>query len=182
MDESVRAAMQKWPDVPDLYGWLSLDRRGRWHLRDALIEHAGLIAFIGRNYQADEDGRWFFQNGPQRVFVTLAYTPWIARHAHGHFTTHTGTSFEPNALYLDDEGHLLLTGSPGLALLDDRDLLELSDAFTDAAGDPLDATADDAMDRIGGLRLGAQWLALERVTRADVPARFGFVACPAAPD
>ena len=33
MDEMVVRSMAKWPDVPDVYGWLSLDRRGNWLIR-----------------------------------------------------------------------------------------------------------------------------------------------------
>ena len=89
MDDIVRQALAKWPDVPHCTGWLLLDRRGDWRLRDdaaqaagalgSPIRHAALIAFIARNYEADEHGQWFFQNGPQRVYVELAYTPWIVR-------------------------------------------------------------------------------------------------------
>ncbi len=39
--------------------------------RGSLIEHAGLRDFIQRNYAADADGAWYFQNGPQRVYVEL---------------------------------------------------------------------------------------------------------------
>ena len=97
MDDIVRQAMAKWPNVPDCYGWLGLDTRGNWYMRDdraqslgpfaggvagakgSLLQHDKLIAFINRNYLADEQGRWFFQNGPQRVYVELAATPWIWR-------------------------------------------------------------------------------------------------------
>ena len=37
MDEIVRAAMEKWPNVPDLYGWLALDGRGRFLLQGARV-------------------------------------------------------------------------------------------------------------------------------------------------
>jgi hypothetical protein len=33
------------PEVPACYGWLSLDRRGRWRLRGETVTHAGLKAF-----------------------------------------------------------------------------------------------------------------------------------------
>ena len=33
MDETVIRAMAKWPDVPAVWGWLSLDRRGVWKLK-----------------------------------------------------------------------------------------------------------------------------------------------------
>src|SRR6185436_4073554 len=84
MDDSVVRSMAKWPDVPDVYGWLSLDRRGNWLLRSTgatqkfeRIGNAALREFISRNYQADARGCWYFHNGPQRVFVALAYTPLV---------------------------------------------------------------------------------------------------------
>ena len=79
MDDIVRQALAKWPNVPHCTGWLLLDRRGEWRLRDdaaqaagelgSPIRHAALNAFIGRNYECDAQGQWFFQNGPQRVCV-----------------------------------------------------------------------------------------------------------------
>ncbi len=84
MDEQVKAALAKWPDVPDCTGWLALDARGRWRIGEAKagprqpITHAAMIAFINRNYGAH--GRyWVFQNGPQRVYVELEYTPFVWR-------------------------------------------------------------------------------------------------------
>ena len=38
---------------------------------------AAFADFIARNYEADEHGRWFFQNGPQRVFVDLELAPLV---------------------------------------------------------------------------------------------------------
>src|SRR2546423_5256258 len=84
MDDSVLRSMLKWPDVPAVYGWLSLDRRGNWMIKTVAgrferIAHAAVREFIGRNYASDPEGRWYFQNGPQRVFVALDYTPWVYR-------------------------------------------------------------------------------------------------------
>ena len=101
MDDIVRQAIAKWPNVPHCFGWLGLDMRGQWFLRDdhaqaqgpfaaarrgaaqsskgALLQHDKLIGFIGRNYEADAAGQWFFQNGPQRVYVELEATPWVWR-------------------------------------------------------------------------------------------------------
>lgn len=81
MDALVRAALARWPNVPDCYGWLALDGRGRWRLGEKreTITHAPMIDFIGRNYQSDGAGHWFFQNGPQKVFVTLDWTPFVWR-------------------------------------------------------------------------------------------------------
>ena len=85
MDDIVRQALAKWPNVPDCYGWLLLDRRGNWRMRDEAVQHAGglgtpirhaaLNAFIARNYDVDANGQWYFQNGPQRVFVELEPKP-----------------------------------------------------------------------------------------------------------
>jgi len=74
-DEAVVRAMEKWPDVPECFGWLSLTRRGAWHIKGDLIEHARAVEFLGRHYRGDDQGRWFVQNGPQRVFIALDYTP-----------------------------------------------------------------------------------------------------------
>ena len=77
MDEIVARSMARWPNVPAVYGWLQLDRRGNWRIKGERIANAALREFIARNYQADERGCWYFQNGPQRVFVELAYTPLV---------------------------------------------------------------------------------------------------------
>ncbi len=93
MDDIVKAALKKWPNVPNCYGWLALDARGDWYMRDDRIQAAGpfpqvkgsridhdkLKAFIARNYQADAAGCWNFQNGPQRVYAQLEATPWVWR-------------------------------------------------------------------------------------------------------
>ena len=34
MDDIVKQAIAKWPNVPHCYGWLGLDARGDWYLRD----------------------------------------------------------------------------------------------------------------------------------------------------
>src|SRR5690349_9212609 len=101
MDEIVKQAMAKWPNVPYCYGWLALDARGAWRMRDERaqanhlagdrINNAALLGFINRNYTHDEQGRWYFQNGPQRVYVDLEATPYIARlDQPGKFLLHTG--------------------------------------------------------------------------------------------
>ena len=72
MDEEVLRSLIKWPNVPDCFGWLALDRRGQWRIVDEfaqqnqlpgqLIQHAALNEFIARNYASDQLGRFFFQN------------------------------------------------------------------------------------------------------------------------
>ena len=117
------SAIAKWPNVPACYDWLSLDRRGDWRLQGERVTHSGLINFINRQYGCDESGCWFLQNGPQRVFVELAYTPWVFRREGESFVSHTGEpAGEIKAIYLDEEGSILLETSLGIGLLDDREL------------------------------------------------------------
>ena len=37
MDETGLRSMAKWPNVPAVYGWLTLDRRGNWLLQGERI-------------------------------------------------------------------------------------------------------------------------------------------------
>lgn len=151
MDESVLRSMAKWPDVPDVFGWLSLDRRGNWLLRGERIGNRALREFIARNYTSDAKGRWYFQNGPQRVFVALAYTPLVLHFEAEDLVDHCGRPFRADEAFLDDEGSVLMRGTAGVGLLDDRDLAAYADQ---AAGLPV-------------------------VGRAGVPGRFGFAPNPA---
>ncbi len=188
MDESVRRAMGKWPDVPAVFGWLSLDEGGHWRLRGEPVTHPGLIDFINRNYDCDERGRWFFQNGPQRGYVTLAYTPWILHvDTSGHLHSHTGRAIERvDHAYVDDDGHLLLATDAGVGLVAADSVAAVSDWLVDAHGAPLDADAfDNALERLragepGGvlLQYAGRTVELDSIARTDVPARFGFVPDP----
>ena len=124
MDEQVLRSLIKWPNVPDCFGWLALDRRGQWRMRDEfaqlnklpgqVIQHTALNEFISRNYAVDELGRYFFQNGPQRVFITLDATPWIARlmptEQGLQLTTQCQTHVEPHAALSDESGHIYIVG------------------------------------------------------------------------
>ncbi|QWD77727.1 DUF2946 family protein [Polynucleobacter sp. MWH-Svant-W18] len=125
MDEQVLRSLIKWPNVPDCYGWLALDRRGQWRMRDEfaqqhqlpgqVINHQGLKEFIARNYTSDGQGRFFFQNGPQRVFITLDATPWIVRINSNNeglqFTTQCHNTIEPRAAFSDELGNIYIAGS-----------------------------------------------------------------------
>jgi hypothetical protein len=140
MDDIVMRSIAKWPDVPDVYGWLALDRRGNWLIRSTRatrsfekIGNRALREFIARNYQADARGCWYFQNGPQRVFVSLAYTPLVIHVDGTALVDHCGRPFQPVQAYLDDEGSVLMVGLAGTGLLDDRDLAGYADQ---AAGLP----------------------------------------------
>src|SRR3979490_2652785 len=151
MDEIVLRSMLKWPDVPAGYGWLSLGRRGNWLIKTVAgrferIANAAVREFIGRNYAADAEGRWDFQNGPQRGVVALDQTPWAYRLAarEAGILAHTGAV--PRALeavFLDDAGGLLLETEIGIGVLLDRDLSAFLERLTDARGRPPERLLED---------------------------------------
>jgi hypothetical protein len=174
---SIDQAAVKWPEVPACYGWLSLDRRGRWRLKGETVSHAGLIEFINRHYGPDEAGNWIFRNGPQAVHVALDYTPLVLRlQAGGALAAHTGAAAgAATAAYLDEEGNALLETALGIGLLDDRDLADFLGACVDARGMP--ATDDALLAAISGeAALFWHQMPLQPIRRGDVAHRFGF--CP----
>jgi len=173
MDDIVKQAMAKWPNVPDCYGWLGLDNRGNWYMRDdraqalgafdsgqpgakgSLLQHDKLIDFICRNYSADPLGRWFFQNGPQRVYVELQAAPLVWRVQADYLVKdHIGRSAQIQSCWLDELGHLFLATDTGFGLVHTQDM----------------ALAADAVVR--GL-----WVPQE-VASQDLPRKFGFVKSP----
>ncbi|MDZ7786611.1 MAG: DUF2946 family protein [Halofilum sp. (in: g-proteobacteria)] len=186
MDESVRQAMARWPDVPAVYGWLGLDEAGRWRLQGEPITHPGLIAFINRNYACDEHGAWFFQNGPQRGYVRLHYTPWVLHvDAAGRLRTHTGRAAESvRAAHVDDDGNLLLDTDAGPGLVEAGSLPAAAEWLRDADGEPAGAEAVAALqhgDAAVTLGYGGRRVPVSAIRRADVARHFGFVPDPQPP-
>jgi hypothetical protein len=150
MDEIVVRSLAKWPNVPAVYGWLELDRRGNWLIKGERIGNLALREFIARNYAADAQGRWFFQNGPQRVYVRLAYTPFVVHHEGDALVDQRGKRFTATEVLQDDEGSVLIAGEGSVALLDDRDLE----------------------------RYAERGASLACIARSEAATRFGFVADP----
>ena len=194
MDPIVIRAMAKWPNVPAVYGWLALDRRGQWSIKNASgvgferVANTKLIEFIDRNYAHDEQGRWYFQNGPQRVYVSLAYTPFVYRIAHAHplaFETHTNAACANlQSVCLDEGGNLLLVTEHGPGLLLDRDLPRALEALSYADGHVLDEERLLALIEEDGdtaevyFNTGAASLPLARIRAEEAPQRFGYVLDP----
>jgi hypothetical protein len=178
MDDIVNAAMAKWPNVPHCYGWLGLDARGNWYMRDdrcqaagpfallpgetgtaskgSLLRHDKLIAFIGRNCAADAGGQWFFQNGPQRVYLELEVTPWVWRlQPDGRVLSHSGLDAGAvHSSWVDELGRLYLVTDLGAGLVHTSDM--------DLAADQVEAGV---------------WTP-EDVNSAELPAFWGFVSSP----
>ncbi|WP_050477410.1 DUF2946 family protein [Herbaspirillum rhizosphaerae] len=196
MDEIVRQAMAKWPNVPHCFGWLMLDARGNWRMRDERAQHLklpgdkilhpALLGFINRNYTHDTEGRWYFQNGPQRVYVDLEISPYIVRtDPSAGFVLHTGETLPmPSQAWLTQEGRLLLVAGEVVAALDDRDAAGVLAALT-LDGAP--ASDEQIMAWLEGKHRGAlslphggQVLALQWTAAENLSEQFGFVAQPRA--
>ena len=151
MDDIVLRSVAKWPNVPAVYGWLALDRRGNWLIKAERIANPALREFIARNYESDARGCWYFQNGPQRVYERLAYTPLVVRYEGDALVDHCARPFgAAEKLLVDEEGSVLAQNGGKIALLDDRDLARVADL------------ADE----------------MPRIASADVAAQFGFVQDP----
>ncbi|MBG9388758.1 DUF2946 family protein [Caenimonas aquaedulcis] len=171
MDDIVRQALAKWPNVPHCYGWLGLDARGNWYMRDdrmqaagpfpqskgSLLRHEKLVEFIHRNYDHDDRGQWFFQNGPQRVYVELEAAPFIWRiDADFSVSAHTGRAAVPHACFTDEAGRLYFDCDVGFGLVHTLDVAQAAEAIEQG-----------------------RWTPAE-VQSSELPVRFGFIASPAA--
>ena len=169
MDDLVVQAMAKWPNVPDCYGWLGLDARGDWYMRDdqtqaagpfasskgSKLQHQKLIEFIGRNYEVDKDGCWYFQNGPQRVCVELTHTPWVWRiQPNGTVQSHTGKEVVVQQALTDEQGLVYLQTNLGLGLVHTQDV----------------ALAATEIEQ-------GHWPLME-IAQAELPSRYGFIQSP----
>jgi hypothetical protein len=171
MDEIVKAALKKWPNVPHCYDWLALDARGDWYMRDERVQRAGpfpqvkgsrilhdkLREFIHRNYAADERGCWFFQNGPQRVYVELEAAPWVWRLGEPGPTgsgvpsveSHSGVAAQVVSAWLDEHGRLFLATSIGFGLVHTLDMGIAAGAVETGAWTPAEARFETLPERFG---------------------------------
>jgi hypothetical protein len=186
MEDWVYRAMARWPNVPALFGWLSLDGRGRWRIQGETISRPQIIDTFNRNYAADDQGRWFFQNGPQRGYITLARAPLVLRaEDDGSLWTHTGEPVSDiSAVYLDEHGGLWFATGQGPAALADQDLgwalerLKLRSKAVD------EASLAEALALPSGtvtsltLQLGGRRMNVQRMDAEEAPGTLGFVREP----
>lgn len=184
MEDWVLRSLARWPNVPALYGWLALDRRGRWLIKGEPISRPQIIETINRNYAADAQGRWYFQNGAQRGYMHLDYAPLVLRSEGESLRAHTGTNAAPLAAFLDQEGSLLFETELGPGLLADS---ELNWALEHLHGrsEPADESAlADALALPSGattalyLAVAGTRLPLRRLDFNAVPSALGFVRNP----
>ena len=131
--EYLKRVMKKWPNVPKVFGWLKLNRKGEWLIKDQSISHRRLKKFLDGHYYSDRNGNWFVQNGPQRVFVELEYTPYILRlNNNVTITTNNGLQVSYIKSFIQDElGNILISTNLGLGLVHDKDLFNIAIALDD---------------------------------------------------
>ena len=197
----------KWPNVPDCYGWLALDRRGQWRMRDEfaqqnnlpgqVIQHAALNDFIERNYACDESGRYFFQNGPQRVFISLDATPWIVRMTPSNLglnlINQCNQVMEPTAALSDEKGNIYIVSTVNQTIYDtnqsDRNnntqFIKRDDRTIALLHDhDLDHFSELAKLREEACSFGGSWvwhdkqLPLDPIHSDELASRFNFIANP----
>ena len=168
MDDIVKQALKKWPNVPHCYSWLALDARGDWYMRDDRVQAAGpfpkvkgsrilhekLREFIERNYLHDDAGCWFFQNGPQRVYVELEAAPWVWRlegNAAGApgIASHTGLAARFESAWLDEAGRLFLGTDLGLGVVHTLDMELAANAVEAARWSPTETRFESLPGRFG---------------------------------
>ena len=185
MDPWVLKAMERWPNVPALFGWLGLDRRGRWLIKGEPISHSRIVAAIDRNYGVDEHGRWYFQNGPQRGYIELENAPFVLRRHREGFVTHNGLMVEtPSQVLLDEEGSVLMSTEHGLGEIASADLDWVLERLT-LDDQPID---EDSLMSLLELPSGTETRAaivvareplhVVRLNAAEFPHVFGFTRKP----
>jgi len=200
MDEQVLRSLIKWPNVPDCFGWLALDRRGQWRMRDAfaqqnklsgqVITHLALNEFISRNYVCDHLGRYFFQNGPQRVFITLDATPWIARITPSNqgpqLITQCHSSIEPSGALSDEKGNIYIVGKVNQLIYKQENQFFKEEYLTAALlhDHDLDHFSQLAKLHEEACSFGGSWtwqgkeLPLDPIHSGEIAPRFKFIAIP----
>jgi hypothetical protein len=161
-------------------------------LAGSVIEHRVLNEFISRNYAQDSLGRYFFQNGPQRVFVTLDSTPFIARifssESGPELLTQCQTEIKPQGALSDEKGNIYIMGlfqqsfsdqtdgavftkteSLSVALLHDHDL----DLFSNQS-----KVMEDACSFRGSWQWNDNQLPIEPIHSTELANRFNFITAP----
>lgn len=174
MDEIVEAALRKWPNVPHCHGWLGLDARGNWYMRDdrtqaagafpdskgSRIEHRKLLEFIERNLGVDDRGCWYFQNGPQRVYLDLEAAPFVWRLSHFErgsdaparapaVHSHTGEAAQVRSAWLDEHGRLFLDTDLGFGLVHTLDMEAAAHAVEGGLWQPTELPFDQMPGHFG---------------------------------
>lgn len=205
VDDLVQKALARWPNVPAIAGWLKLSSQGNWMLtgpesNGLQISNERILNFISRNYEHDADGRFYFQNGPQKVFVQLECDPWVYRllpleNGNLALVSHTGLVVIPQRIIVDREGRIHFVTPLGIGLLHTSDVARFSEGISDFEGQLVHQAIWEVPSKEGlanlpahkiGLRLAEGvpsqvrdvTFALEQVKSDNLPELFRFVSDP----
>jgi len=173
MDDIVRQAMAKWPNVPHCYGWLGLDERGNWYMRDDRVQAAGPFpqakgsVALQRSEEADRlhppqlRTMTSTASGSSRTGRSASYVELQRRPGSGAWTlpvpvaSHTGAAAQVRASFVDESGRLYLETDRGFGLVHTQDIVQASEWVESGHWQPREVRA------------------------ADLPARFGYLMSPA---
>lgn len=160
------------------------------------IQHAALNEFIARNYACDLEGKYFFQNGPQRVFITLDATPWIVRLIPANrdlsLLTQCQTLFEPQGALSDESGNIYITGLINQTMDEDRGSASEGKDFIQRESLSIALLHDHDLDLFSDLAklheqacsFGGSWswhgktLPIDPIHSNELSKRFGFIQKP----
>ena len=110
---------------------------------------------IARNYSANDAGFWYFQNGPQRVYLELEATPLVWRvSANAVIHAHTGALAQFKKCFVDERGWVYLQTDLGFGLVHTQDTIHVAKAIE------------------------TQHWPVEEVNLSELPKRFGYQTSP----
>jgi hypothetical protein len=157
-----------------------------------VITHRALNEFISRNYACDRLGRYFFQNGPQRVFITLDATPWIARITPSEngleLLSQCNSIIEASGALSDEKGNIYILGKVNQLTYEEKNKEQFSNQDCQTVALLHDHDLDH-FSRLAKLHeeacsFGGSWewqgkqLPLDPIHSEELAARFKFIARP----
>jgi hypothetical protein len=167
------------------------------NLPGTVIVHQALNEFISRNYACDTEGRYFFQNGPQRVFITLDATPWIVRiipdDQQTKLLTQCQSPIEPSAALSDENGNIYIVGEISQVIYENSNQATQT-TFSTQAKESIALLHDHDLDLFSELAIlkeeacsfGGSWnwhgkqLPLDPIHSSELAGRFDYIAKPSA--
>jgi hypothetical protein len=164
------------------------------NLPGQVIKHQSLNEFISRNYARDTQGKYFFQNGPQRVFITLDATPWIVRMIPSDqgvkLLTQCQSPIEPTAALSDENGNIYIVGNITQAVYEESDRAQFKLQTTESIAllhdHDLDLFSEFATLKEEACSFGGSWgwhgkqLPLDPIHSSELANRFDYLAQPSA--
>ena len=186
LDPRTLAAMSRWPNVPECYGWLHLDRAGQWFLNGEPVRQKALTGHFNNHYLMDECGAWYVQNGPQKAYVNLEAAPFaLFVSVGGQLLVHTGHLVHSlECFYMNTDGELYLRTEHGAALASSQALVSLSEGLQEPDGSHISEQYLERMLTGQAVTCTLAWdsqrFPVEVLDDEKIPQAMGFIRNPAA--